>query len=330
MDYKEKLFKEIENMLVDHVSSESVNDISIDLMRILNNYDICSSCKEIIPYENINEKLLKKYIGCMRIDGKSEKTIYQYTRSIQRFSDFVNKPLSDVGIYDVRFFLGCEKDRGISNRTIENCRANLSAFYTWMTLEEIIPKNPIQALKPIKYVDEIKKPFSDIEIDKMRSGVKSLKERALIEFLLATGVRVSELSSMKLEDINFRDYSVHVKYGKGGKERMTYITPVAINHLENYIMNRKFQGDALFYNQFNTVLQPDGIRFILNTISKRSGVANIYPHRFRRTFATTAVRKGLEVQEVQRLLGHENINTTMKYVYLDNENIKASYQRYIS
>lgn len=147
---------------------------------------------------------------------------------------------------------------------------------------------------------------------------------------MATGVRVSELSSMKLEDVNFREYSVHVRHGKGGKERMTYITPVAISHLEKYIMNRKFQGDALFYNEMNTELRPDGIRFILKNISKRSGVNNIHPHRFRRTFATTAVKKGLEIQEVQRLLGHEDINTTMKYVCIDNENIKSSYRRYIS
>lgn len=330
IDCREKLFRDIEQIIVEHTSVDLLNSISYEILNIINNYEVLDRCTDIVPCDSMNEKLLKRYVACLRVDGKSEKTIYQYQRTIQRFSSFINKSFTEVGIYDVRMFLGFEQERGISNRSAENLRANLSAFFQWLTADDIINKNPIANLKSIKYVDEIKKPFSDVEIDKIRSSAKSFKERALIEFLLATGVRVSELSSMKVNDVNLLDYSVHVKNGKGGKERMTYITPVAASHLEKYLSSRKNNGEALFYNQKGGVLCPGGIRHILRELSKRSGVKGIHPHRFRRSFATSAVRKGLEIQEVQRLLGHSNINTTMQYVCTDDEAIKASYKRYIA
>ena len=155
-----------------------------------------------------------------------------------------------MGIYDIRLFLIKEMERGVSARTRENTRANLSAFFQWMTREEIISKNPMASLKPIKYADEIRKAFSSVEIDALRSACNTKKERAIIEMLLSTGVRVSELVGMKVTDIDKNNLRVHVINGKGQKERITYTTPVAIKYLILYLEDRKEKnGEMLFYNK---------------------------------------------------------------------------------
>jgi site-specific recombinase XerD len=197
-----------------------------------------------------------------------------------------------------------------------------------MVNEEIIPKNPIAQIKPIKCHQEVKKAFSDIEIDALRSACKSLKERALIEFLLSTGARVSEVAEMKVQDVNIETLSVHILHGKGDKERITYTTAVGMKHLLAYIHGRKETGDALFYSKNHEPIRTNGIRFILNNVAKRAGVSNVHPHRFRRTFATNLSKRGMAVQEIQKLMGHANINTTLVYIATDDSMVQASYKKY--
>jgi site-specific recombinase XerD len=197
-----------------------------------------------------------------------------------------------------------------------------------MVNEEIIPKNPIAQIKPIKCHQEVKKAFSDIEIDALRSACKSLKERALIEFLLSTGARVSEVAEMKVQDVNIETLSVHILHGKGDKERITYTTAVGMKHLLAYIHSRKETGATLFYSKNHEPIRTNGIRFILNNVAKRAGVSNVHPHRFRRTFATNLSKRGMAVQEIQKLMGHANINTTLVYIATDDSMVQASYKKY--
>ena len=330
MDYRHNIIKDVESTLINTFPSETVSIISGILTKILNNYEVTERVTDIVPLDSYNERIIRRYCGCLMVDGKSNGTIYQYKRSIQKLSDFLHKPFNEMGIYDIRFYLACEKENGISARSLENIRANLSAFFQWLTNEEIIPKNPIASIKQLKYPKEIKKPFSDVEIDIIRSSCKTKKERAIVEVLLSTGVRVSELSNMRVCDIDFRELSVHVKHSKGGHERITYISNVGIKHLQDYLTTRKENGEYLFYNKNHQRLASGGIRHILKTISERSGVDNIHPHRFRRTFATNASKKNLGVQEIQKLLGHSSINTTMEYICVDDEIIKSSYRRCIA
>jgi site-specific recombinase XerD len=262
------------------------------------------------------------------VDGKSKNTVAQYVRTCRKLSETIGKPLTEMNAYDVRFFLAKEMERGISDQSRENQRANLSAFFQWMVNEEIIPKNPIAQIKPIKCHQEVKKAFSDIEIDALRSACKSLKERALIEFLLSTGARVSEVAEMKVQDVNIETLSVHILHGKGDKERITYTTAVGMKHLLAYIHSRKETGDALFYSKNHEPIRTSGIRFILNNVAKRAGVSNVHPHRFRRTFATNLSKRGMAVQEIQKLMGHANINTTLVYIATDDSMVQASYKKY--
>ena len=329
-DYRMEFIRSVEASLVSTFSQEQIMLISNMIVKELDMYEITERCTDVIPVEDINENIAKKYFACLMIDGKSKNTIYQYIRTIRKLSNAIQKPYPEMVTYDIRLFLALEQHRGISGRTLENTRANISAFFQWMVNDEIIQKNPTSNIKPIKYHQEVRKPFSEVEIDALRSGCRTVKERAIIEMLLSTGVRVSELSYMNVEDVNINKLSVHVTHGKGSKERVTYTTSVAMKHLLRYIEERREDGEALFYNKDHKRLNDGGIRHILNTISKRSGVYNVHPHRFRRTFATNLAKRGMDVQEIQRLLGHSNINTTMTYVCIDDSKIQESYNRYIA
>ena len=327
-DYRMSFIKEVEQLLTCRYDPEEIALISNMVIKALEPYEIAERCTDLVPREDVNEKLIRKYKACLMVDGKSEKTIFQYGRKIQKLSDVIRKPFTEMGAYDVRFFLALEMDRGVSGSTLETTRAILSAFFQWMTADEIIPKNPIATIKPIKYQEEIREAFSDVELDALRGACKTKKERALIELLVSTGIRVSELTSMEVQDINMDTLAVHVIHGKGSKERMTYTTAVSARHLISYLKDRKEDGPALFYNKNHEPIEPGGIRFILNTIAKRAGVENVHPHRFRRTFATNLAKRGMDIQEIQKLLGHANINTTMVYVSTDDSKVQASYRRY--
>ena len=327
-DYRMQFVREVETNLALRYDPEEIAMISNVVVKALEGYELTERCTELMVLDDVNEKLIRRYRACLMVDGKSDKTAAQYVRTIRKLSDMIGKPFTEMGTYDVRFFLAMEKDRGLSNRTLENQRANLSAFFQWMTDDEIIPKNPIAKIKPLKYAEEVREPFTDVELDALRSSCRSTKERALIEMLVSTGVRVSELASMEVKDINLDNLSVHVIHGKGSKERITYTTAVSAKHLITYLKQRKEDGPALFYNKNHEPIEPGGIRHILNAIAARAGVNNVHPHRFRRTFATNLAKRGMDIQEIQRLLGHSNINTTMVYVRTDDTKVQASYKRY--
>lgn len=328
-DCRIDLIRALEEKLMATLAIETVESVINDFTQLLQTYEVTKRTTALTIYENENEKILKKYCACLFIDGKSEKTIAQYHRTVIKMTEMLQKLYTEIGPYDIRLFLAYEKSRGISNRTLENTRANLSAFFQWMTTEEIIEKNPCMSIKPIKYNDKQKFPFSAVEIDSLKAACKNDRERALIELLLSSGIRVSELSGLKLSDIDFDSMTVHVKKGKGNKSRITYINEIARKYLANYIEKNNI-SDILFLNQRGTQLQPDGIRYILKQIAIRANVENVHPHRFRRTFATNLANRGMSIQDIQQLLGHANISTTMGYVCTADERVKASYKQYIT
>ena len=330
-DYRMSFIKSVEESLTDMVEPDLAKAISNVIVRCLNLYELSERCTEVATVDPVNEKLIKKYRACLRIGGKSEGTIYQYCRTVQRLSDFLHEKFTDMGVYDIRYYFACEKERGISNHTLENTRANLSAFFTWLLNEEIIVKNPMAKITPIKYPEEIKKPFSDVEIDKLRFACRTSKERAIVELLLSSGVRVSEACQLDVTDIDFITMDVNVRHGKGDKPRTTYISDVAATHIKQYLAERP-ESDmvCLLCNNMHKRLEVGGLRHILNVLQERAGVENVHPHRFRRTFATKLASRGMAIQEIQALLGHSNINTTMEYVCADKEKVKSSYRKYIA
>lgn len=329
-DYRMQIIRSVETELVNSLQPEQVCLVSHVLTKVLGDYEITERCTSLEVYDDSNEKILKMYTACMLVDGKSEGTVRMYVYQCRRLAQVIGKPYAEMNAYDIRFFLAKEMERGMKDQTRENERAVFSAFFQWLTAEEIIDKNPVAMIKPIKCHKEVKKAFSDVEIDVLRSACRSLKERALIEFLLSTGVRVNEVSCMRVQDVDKDTLAVHVIHGKGNKERVTYTTTVAMKHLLAYIHSRSEKGEQLFYNKNHKALNTGGIRVILNTIAERAGVLNVHPHRFRRTFATNLARRGMQVQEIKELMGHSDINTTMQYIVMDDSKVHSSYNTYIA
>lgn len=323
------LINDFRENLIDKVSPDIAEIVTNELIKSLLNYDVSKGSRELVTYDDIDYRILKRYCACLTIDGKSENTIKQYYRTAVKLIETIHKHYTDMDVYDIRLFLAVEKDNGISNHTLENIRANLSAFFQWMLLEELINKNPCMNIKPIKYTDKVKMPFSPVEIDAMRNACKNNKERAIMELLLSSGMRVSELTQMDVGDVNFDELSIHIKHGKGSKERMTYMNDITKSYLQKYLAERKFDGEALFYNKWSKRINSGGIRHIVKAIGDRANVENVHPHRFRRTFATGMASRGMSLQDIKTLLGHSDINTTMEYVCVDSEKVHISYKQYI-
>lgn len=327
-DYRIDFIRKVEEILLGYLPGETTSEVMARITTELDKYELAERQTDIVPYSGKNERTLQRYCACLFIDGKSEKTIAQYKRTVMKMSQFLQKLYTDIGPYDIRLFLAYEKNRGASNRTLENTRANLSAFFQWMFVEELIEKNPCITIKPIRFTDKIRYPFSAVELDAIRAACKTTKERALVEMLASSGVRVAELATMTIHDIDFGNLSVHVRNGKGAKERTTYLNEVAAVHLHKYLEERNENGDALLYNCRHEPMNPGGIRYVLKVIAKRAGVDNVHPHRFRRTFATGLAARGMPIQEVQKILGHSNINTTLEYVCSSDKQVKMSYSKY--
>ena len=327
-DYKKQLISDVTEALTERLDHDDIDAVSEEMAIALRDYEVTKQVRDLVKYDGVNELIVKRYRACLIISGRSPKTIEAYERIVVKLFEAVQKNYTDMTVSDLRYFLAYEKSRGVSNRTLENTRAQLSAFFTWLLDEELIYKNPCRQITPIKYPKEVRLPFSAVEIDAMRSACKTKKERAIVEFLLASGVRVSEMCALQLSDIDFDTLTVIVREGKGSKQRTVYINDLACKHLVEYLTSRNVNGNYLFYNKKKKPLQTDGVRCILKTIEERAGITNVHPHRFRRTFATNLSNRGMEIQEIGKLLGHVNLNTTLTYVYLNEEKIKASYLKY--
>lgn len=241
----------------------------------------------------------------------------------------MDKKLYEVSSYDLRLYLSLYKEqRKISNRTLENMRKTISTFFGWLHDEGLIGQNPARAVKQIKYNKVVRKPFTPVEREKIKSACCCLRDLALIEFLYASGLRVSEVVSLNRNSIDFvtREGTV---IGKGGKERRFYLSEVCAEYLRQYLNSRVDDTPALFagvkapYKR----LTKEGIEYIVKTLGKKAGVSNVHPHRFRRTLATDLVRKGVPIQDVAQILGHSDLRTTQVYVALDQSTVKYHYSQ---
>lgn len=234
---------------------------------------------------------------------------------------------NDLFVYLAKY----KKERGVSNAYLDNIRLVFSSFFGWLNAKGYISKNPTMGLEPIKVEKRIKKPLSDEELEKLRRTCEQERDLALLEFLYSTGVRVSELVALNRQDIDFYGKNVIV-YGKGSKERETYLTATSCMHLKAYLDSRQDANEALFVSNKKPYerLTVAGVEGILKKLGKSAGVEKVHPHRFRRTMATNALKKGMPLEEVKELLGHTKLDTTMIYCTVNKENVKHSHQKYMS
>lgn len=328
MDTRNEILTNVLAAMSSIITGVALDQLQSVLVSELAKYEVQERCTEIVVRDGSAEGLLKKFLATKRIEGKSENTIEYYRRNLQMFLLRMDKRLYEVETFDLRLYLSLYKEsRKVSNRTLDNIRKCLSAFFGWLHAEEFIPRNPCRALKNIKYDKVIRKPFTTEELEKIKNSCQTSRELALVGFLQSTGCRVSEAVGVNIADIDFKTRELIV-YGKGGKERTVYLTDVAAMYLWDYISGRTDDSPALFVGKGNKRIQKNAIEAIIREIGQRAGVTNTHPHRFRRTLATSMIDRGASLLDVQRILGHEDIRTTQVYVYTYQRNVKAAYEKY--
>ena len=297
-------------------------------------YDYSVSEKEtgIIVRQPDGYAYLEKFLLSKSSAGLSHKTLDNYRLTISMFLDSINKPLTELSDDDFIYYLEKYRQiRQVSFSRIKNMQSALSSFFSWLHKKRYIPSNPVAQLDSIKLPKTIKKPFSDEERELLKIQCEQLRDLALMEFLYSTGVRVSELTALNRSDINFASNDVTV-FGKGFKERETYITPSASIYLKMYLDSRIDDNPALFVSLHKPYrrLSKNGIERMLRELGRRTGVNNVHPHRFRRTMATNALNRGMPIEQVSRLLGHTKLDTTQIYCSVSQENVRMSHKKYLS
>ena len=286
----------------------------------------------VVREETFNENALRMFIVAKSVQGCTKRTVAYYRATLLAFLHFLNdKPVHQITTNDIRYYLAIKKERdGNSDTNINNIRRVLSAFFGWLREEEYIEKNPISKIKKIRVEKRIKKPFKDIELEKLRyEASDDIRTTALLEVMLSTGCRIAEIEAMDREHLEGDEIVV---YGKGKKERVVYLNAKARLALERYLKTRSDENAALFVSleKPHNRLRASGIGIVIRNLGRACGVPDTHPHRFRRTAATLALNRGMPIDQVQLMLGHESIETTTLYAISAQESVKANHKKYVT
>ena len=330
------------------MNDEFVNDVLRDMLAYLDNgqaeqlrrvlkhnlsgYEIqrrSDSTTEDASTENT--RLTDAFLSAKRIEGCSEKSLSYYRKTIETMSEKIGKGITHITTNDLRSYLtSYQTERKSSKVTIDNIRRILSSFFSWLEDEDYILKSPVRRIHKVKTAVTIKETYTDEALETMRDHCDSLRDLALIDMLASTGMRVGELVLLNRDDINFEEREC-VVFGKGSKERMVYFDARTKIHLQNYLAQRTDSNNALFVslNAPYERLQIGGVESRLRELGKRLSLPRVHPHKFRRTLATMAIDKGMPVEQLQRLLGHQRIDTTLQYAMVKQSNVKIAHRKYI-
>ena len=330
---KEEMILTITNEMSNNLTKYQLELLKNVLIIQFQNIEITVLTDEIKKKEeqNTNEKFINSFLSAKEIEGCSQRTISYYKENIQRLISKLEKPIKGITTEDIRNYLSNYKEtNNCGSVTIDNIRRVFSSFFAWLEDEDYIIKSPVRRIHKVKTASIIKETFTDENIEKMRDECKNIRNLALIELLISTGMRVGELVNLNIEDLNFEDRSCVVQ-GKGNKQREVYFDARAKIHLMQYLNIRKDDNKALFVskNKPHQRLSISGIELIVRKIGIKTDVNRVHPHKFRRTLATMAIDKGMPIEQVQKLLGHVKIETTMHYAMVNQNNVKISHRKYI-
>jgi site-specific recombinase XerD len=278
--------------------------------------------------EKDHDDLLDTYIDAKRIAGLSELTLVSYHYEISRLMKHLNLMTHQITPYHIRDYFAYMKTRGVSDVTVENIRQKFSAYFGWLEKSKLIRVNPMMEIEKIRIPKTVKPMFSNPDITILKQNCFSVRDNAIINLLLSSGCRIGEVVRLNRTDINFEAGEGKV-LGKGNKERPIFVDDVTLLFLKEYLATRTDDNEALFINRYGNRLHAGGYREILRKLAEKADVKKVHPHRFRRTFITRMLNRGMPIQEVALLVGHESLNTTMKYYSASKARIKSSYQRYI-
>lgn len=300
------------------------------MMKLKNVLDELGQAGEDADFVKDSSELLAEFLATKRLEGRSERTLLFYRVSAEKLIAAVGKNVCSITTEDIREYLSnYQIDRGVCKASIDNTRRNLSSFFKWLEDENYIFKSPLRRIHKIKTSHSVKDTYADEDLEKLRDDCDEIRNLAIIDFLNSTGMRVGELVNLNRDDINFNERECIV-LGKGDKERVVYFDAKSKLHLINYLKSRKDDNPALFVSlryPYNRLLT-SGVETMLKKMGEKSNVNHVHPHKFRRTMATTAIDKGMPIEQVQRLLGHEKIDTTLHYAMVKQNNVKISHKKY--
>ena len=319
------------------MNQENVNRIMYQMTNYLDNYQLMQLKKVLEDMsnekfdENDSEELLAKFLANKKLEGRSERTLVYYKNTIEKMINTLNINVRAITTDDLRMYLSdYQNDSKASKASIDNIRRNLSSFFGWLEDENYILKSPVRRIHKIKTTTVVKEAYSDDEIENLRDACREIRDLALIDMLSSTGMRIGELVQLNIKDINF-DERECIVLGKGDKERIVYFDARTKIHLQEYVDSRDDDNEALFVGlrSPHQRISINGVELRIRQIGNKAGIKKCHPHKFRRTMATMAIDKGMPIEQVQRLLGHEKIDTTLQYAIVKQSNVKNAHRKYI-
>ena len=325
---KQDLIKDVIQGMLPYLNNAQSEKLQEVLQYTLVSYEVTENQQQ---EKNFERNFVELFLSAKRIEGCSEKSLKYYRATIEAMLDGLNKNVKHIVTDDIREYLTEYQDRIRSSKvTIDNIRRILSSFFSWLEDEDYILKSPVRRIHKVKTGTNIKETYSDEALELMRDNCKEFRDLAIIDMLASTGMRVGELVTLNREDINFNEREC-VVIGKGNKERLVYFDARTKIHLQNYLEGRTDENPALFVSlkaPFDR-LMIGGVETRLRELGKRLNIPKVHPHKFRRTLATTAIDKGMPIEQVQQLLGHQKIDTTMHYAMVKQQNVKLAHRKYI-
>lgn len=325
---KEKVIKEIEQKMASILNNEQKEKLKEVLLYTFYNIEVTSIKDELV--EDTTD-YAKMFIAAKRIEGCSERTLNYYETTIKTMIDKLSKKVNSIETEDLRNYLSeYQAKNNCSKVTIDNVRRILSSFFAWLEDEDYIMKSPVRRIHKVKATQTVKETYTDEELEEMRDACVEIRDLAMVDFLASTGVRVGEIVNLDRVDIDMQERSC-VVLGKGGKEREVYFDARTKIHLQNYLNSRTDNNPALFVSLLRPYdrLKISGVEIRLRELGKRINIKKIHPHKFRRTMATKAIDKGMPIEQVQVLLGHRKIDTTLQYAMVNQNNVRNSHKRFI-
>ena len=330
MDVILNITKDMEDSLTDYQLNKLKESLIINFEKV----DFIMKTDDLKHQEELDENtsMIESFISSKQIEGCSDRTIKYYKEIIDKFNNSFDKSIKKITTEEIRSYLSNYKEISTcGSTTIDNIRRVLSSFFSWLEDEDYIIKSPIRRIHRIKTPTTVKEVLTDENLEKLRDECENIRDLSLIELLISTGMRVGELVNLNISNLNFEDRSCIV-LGKGNKEREVYFDAKTKLHLKEYISKRNDTNDALFVSlrEPHQRLSISGIELIVRNLGVNTNINKVHPHKFRRTLATMAIDKGMPVEQVQKLLGHVKIETTMHYAMVNQSNVKISHRRYIA
>ena len=326
---RKELIAGVMQRMLPYIDNAQMKQLQQALENVLQNYEITGS--DTGYAEEDNQTLLAAFLSSKRIEGCSEKTLKYYRTTLETMLASLEKNVRRVFTEDLRTYLTEYQNRNqCSKVSIDNIRRILSSFFAWLEDEDYIVKSPVRRIHKVKTATCIKETYTDEDLERMRDNCENLRDLAIIDMLASTGMRIGEMVLLNRRDVNFNEREC-VVFGKGDKERVVYFDARTKLHLQEYLEGRQDKNPALFVSlkaPYERV-KIGGIETRLREIGKKLNIIKVHPHKFRRTLATMAIDKGMPIEQLQRLLGHQRIDTTLQYAMIKQSNVKIAHKKYI-